>query len=81
MNLEKATDSMMNMAAEEKSPEKKELFEKAAASMTTLLSLEGEIKDHIDNMICKDKDHQKWYRLGQEQILNIVRIAISEVDA
>ncbi len=79
MKLEKATNDMMNLAADEKNPEKKELFEKSAAAMRALLSLEGEIKDHIEGFTCKDKSQQKYFRLGQEHIANVVRYIVSEV--
>lgn len=80
IGLEKATNDMMNLVADEKNPEKKELFEKSAAAMRALLSLEGEIRDHIDSVTHKDRERQKWLQLGEEQILNVVKFKVSEVD-
>ena len=80
IGLDKATEVMMNIASDEKPQEKKEVFEKAAAAMTTLLSLEGDIKEHIRNVTCKDKECQKWYQLGEEHIATVVNLAVSSID-
>ena len=48
--------------------------------MRALLSLEGEIRDHIDSVTHKDRERQKWLQLGEEQILNVVKFKVSEVD-
>lgn len=81
IGLEKATNGLMDLAADEKNPEKKEIFEKAAAGLTVLLSLPGEIENYLQSVSCKDKEQQKWFKFGAKHIQSVVENAMSEVDA